>query len=213
VLTNDDAHHLWRVLRLRDGERVSAADGRGGWRIFTVAGNNRLEPASDREWVDAPAVSVVIGLALAKGDKPDLAVQKLTEIGVDRIVLLAAARSVVQWDEGKAARNVERLRTIARAAAMQSRRVFLPVVDGVTTLAAFAEAEPDLGLAQAGGEPPSAEITRLAIGPEGGWTDEELEMVARRVDFGPTTLRAETAAVAAGVLLTALRDARIRAQG
>lgn len=212
-LAEEDAHHLWRVLRLRGGERVSAADGRGGWRLFVVAGGNRLEPASDEETTDAPVPGIVIGVALAKGDKPEMAVQKLTELGVDRIVLLAAARSVVQWDEGKAARNVERLRAVARAAAMQSRRVFLPIIEPVTTLAGFAAAEPGLALAHAAGAPLTAGLTAIAVGPEGGWTDEELALVVNRVDLGSTTLRAETAAVSAGVLLTALRDGRIRALG
>jgi 16S rRNA (uracil1498-N3)-methyltransferase len=155
----------------------------------------------------------VIGVALAKGDKPELAVQKLTELGVDRVVLLAAARSVVQWDGPKAARNLERLRSVARSAAMQSRRVFLPVIDPVTTLAALAEQEPGLALAHPEGAPATPEVTALAVGPEGGWSDEELALVGPRVDLGPTTLRAETAAVAAGVLLTALRDGRIRPPG
>ncbi len=208
-LASADAHHLWRVLRLRDGERVTVADGRGRWRVFGVTGGQGLEPVSDATAVDPPAPPIVIGVALAKGDKPELTVQKLTELGVDRIVLLAAARSVVQWDDHKAARNLERLRAVARAAAMQSRRAFLPVIDPVTTLAALAAEAPGFALAHPDGAPPTAAVTRLAVGPEGGWTDEELALVGQHVDLGPTTLRAETAALAAGVLLTALRDGRI----
>ena len=206
TLADDDAHHLARVLRLRAGEEVTVADGRGGWRLCAFADGARLEPVGAVERVAPPPVAVAVAFALTKGDKPELAVQKLTELGVDRIVPLAAERSVVQWDDAKAARNVERLRAVARAAAMQSRRAFLPVVDDVTALEQLA----GIALAHPGGAPLDPSGTTIAVGPEGGWSDAELAAVGRHVDLGPTTLRAETAAVAAGVLLTALRDGRVR---
>ena len=212
ALAPDDAHHLARVLRLRDGEAVTVSDGRGGWRRCVFRGNAALEAAGDVTRVDAPARSVTVAMALTKGEKPELAVQKLTELGVDRIVLLDAARSVVRWDEDKSARNLDRLRTVARAAAMQSRRVVLPVVEPLTTLDALAAADPQLLLAHPDGEPLPGSATSVAVGPEGGWSDAELRRVKRHVDLGATTLRAETAAIAAAVLLTALRDGRIRAE-
>jgi 16S rRNA (uracil1498-N3)-methyltransferase len=206
ALAPDDAHHLARVLRLRPREEVTVADGRGGWRLCVFADGSRLEPVGDVERVAPPSVPVTVAFALTKGDKPELAVQKLTELGVDRIVPIAAARSVVHWDDAKAQRNVERLRAVARAAGMQSRRAFLPVVDGVTSLALLG----GVALAHPDGAPLDASVTAIAVGPEGGWSDEELASGSRHVDLGPTTLRAETAAVAAGVLLTALRDGRVR---
>jgi 16S rRNA (uracil1498-N3)-methyltransferase len=207
-LNPDDAHHLARVLRLRAGEEVTVADGRGGWRLCAYADGARLEPREDVQQLVRPEVAVTVAFALTKGDKPELAVQKLTELGVDRIAPITAARSVVQWDEAKAVRNLERLRAVARAAAMQSRRAFLPVVDDVTTLASLAG--DGVALAHAPGDPLDESVTTIAVGPEGGWSDEELGVISRHVDLGPTTLRAETAALAAGVLLTGLRDARIR---
>jgi len=204
-LAPDDAHHLARVLRLRVGEAVTVADDRGGWRMCAFADGARLEPSGEVERVERPAVAVTVAFALTKGDKPELAVQKLTELGVDRIVPLAADRSVVQWDAAKAARNLERLRAVARAAAMQSRRAFLPVLDEVTGLHALAE----IALAHPGGAPLDAAVTAVAVGPEVGWSEDELVTCPRHVDLGPTTLRAETAAVAAAVLLTALRDRRV----
>lgn len=211
VLRDDDAHHLARALRLRDGEAVTAADGRGAWRLCSFSAG-ALAPQGEVLRVPAPVSAVVVGFALAKGDKPEFVVQKLTELGVDRIVPIAAVRSVVQWDDTKAQRNAARLAAVARAAAMQSRRAWLPVVEAVTTLASFVAASPDAALAHPGDGALAEDVRAIAVGPEGGWSDAEAALTARHVDLGPTTLRAETAALAAGVLLTALRDGRIRAE-
>ncbi|MEY2469893.1 MAG: rRNA (uracil1498-N3)-methyltransferase [Actinomycetota bacterium] len=211
VLVEDDAHHLGRVLRLRDGEAVTAADGVGKWRPCRFTGG-ALEATGDVVVTEKPAPTVTIAFALTKGDKPELVIQKLTELGVDRIVPLLAGHTVVRWDEAKAARNAERFRAVARSAAMQSRRAWLPQVDGVTTLGELAAAVTDLALAHPGGLPLSPASTVVAVGPEGGWTDDELTAVDRHVDLGGTTLRAETAALSAGVLLTALRDGRVEAR-
>ena len=91
--SDDDAHHLARVLRLRDGEAVHGGRRRGRWRDCVVA-NARLEPIGcGGAWSDPARRPVTIGFALTKGDKPEFTVQKLTELGVDRIVpIVAAAR-------------------------------------------------------------------------------------------------------------------------
>ena len=206
VLADEDAHHLMRVLRLRDGERVTVSDGAGAWRECVVE-TGAMTAEGEIQRVEQPLPLLTIGFALTKGDKPELTVQKLTELGIDRIIPIAAARSVVAWDDNKAARNVERLRSVARAAAMQSRRAFLPVIDEVTRLDALAG--PGAALAHPDGEALSLDTPTVLVGPEGGWTDEEVELVGRSVDLGPTTLRAETAALAAGVVLTNLRYQRI----
>jgi 16S rRNA (uracil1498-N3)-methyltransferase len=211
ALRDDDAHHLARVLRLRDGEAVTVSDGRGAWRLCAYNGG-ALEPQADPQKAESPSPPVAIAFALAKGDKPELIVQKLTELGVDRIVPIAAARSVVRWDDAKAARNVARLDAVARAAAMQSRRAFLPAVEQVATLDEFLAGTPSAALAHPGEGAVAEDLQAIAVGPEGGWTDEEAALTARHVDLGPTTLRAETAALAAGVLLTALRDGRVNAE-
>jgi 16S rRNA (uracil1498-N3)-methyltransferase len=205
ALAADDLHHLARVLRLRAGEAITAGDGAGRWRTCVMGDGRDLAPTSNIEAVPQPAPTITVGFALTKGDKPEFTVQKLTELGVDRIVPIAAARTVVQWDDAKAARNVERWRAVARAAAMQSRRVWLPVVDEVRPLGALA---PVPALAHPDGEPLTLRTPSVAVGPEGGWTDEELASAAALVDLGSTTLRAETAALAAAVLLTAQREQR-----
>ncbi len=205
ALRDDDAHHLLRVLRLREGEAVSASDGAGRWCSCVVTAG-ALEATGAIEVAAPPAPRVTVGFALTKGDKPEFTVQKLCELGVDRIVPIKAARSIVQWDTDKSARNVERWRAVARAAAMQARRVWLPEV---TDVAAVKDLRgPAVALAHPGGTTVSLEFPTVLIGPEGGWTLEEAAGV-RHIDLGPTTLRAETAAVAAGVLLVALRDGRV----
>lgn len=202
ILRDDDAHHVLRVLRLRDGEALSVSDGAGRWRTCAVSGS-AIEATSAISSVDPPTPVVTVGFALTKGDKPELTVQKLTEIGVDRIVPIQAERSVVRWDDAKARRNVERWRDVARAAAMQSRRVWLPEVADVVTAGHVRGA----AFAHPGGDALTLANPTLLIGPEGGWTDGEIAG-SPCVDLGATTLRAETAAIAAGVLLVAFRDGR-----
>jgi 16S rRNA (uracil1498-N3)-methyltransferase len=206
-----DRHHLDRVLRLRPGEEVTASDGAGGWRRCEYAGAGRVVAVGDIEVEARPTPLVTVAFALTKGERPEWTVQKLAEAGVDRIVPMTTGRSVVRWDGEKAARQVVRLRSVARAAAMQSRQVWLPVVDD---LAAFAELVPvgsgahstsGLALAHMGGGPPSLERPVVLVGPEGGWDESELASGLPLVTLGPTVLRAETAAMAAGVLLCGLR--------
>ena len=211
VLAADDAHHLGRVLRLRDGEAITVGDGAGRWRRG-VFHEGALRVTDGIVAVNAPSPVITIAFALTKGDKPELTVQKLTELGVDRIVPFQADHTVVRWDAAKASRNADRLRAVARGAAMQSRRVWLPVVEDITTLGELARTTRDVALAHPGGDAPSLAATSVAVGPEGGWSDEELALVDQRIDLGATTLRAETAAFAAGVLLTALRDGRVDAR-
>ena len=203
-LDDDDRHHLERVLRVRPGEEVTVSDGRGGWRACEFVTGGGLAPVGDVEQRPAPTPAITVAFALTKGDKPETAVQKLTEVGVDRIIPFTAARSVARWDGERAEKHVARLRKVAREAAMQSRRAHLPVVDPV---ASFAEVAALAGAvrADAGGGPPSLTHPVVLVGPEGGWTDEERAALPA-VGFGPQVLRAETAAIVAGAVLAALRS-------
>jgi 16S rRNA (uracil1498-N3)-methyltransferase len=153
---------------------------------------------------DPPDPPVTVAFALTKGERPELAVQKLTELGADVIVPFSAERSVVRWDDRRAAGNVERLRRVAREAAMQCRRAWLPDVEDLTDFAGVA-AWPGAALADAGGAPPSLDRPTILVGPEGGWTDAERECGLPTVGLGRHVLRAETAAMAAATLLGALR--------
>ncbi|MCU1460401.1 MAG: rsmE [Acidimicrobiales bacterium] len=207
LLADDDRHHLERVLRLRAGDAITVADGRGRWRAcsfgprLTLDGDTMVDPP--------PSPPVTVAFALTKGDKPELAVQKLTEVGADRIVLVMAEHSVARWDDDKAGRALARLRKVAREAAMQSRRTWLPEVAGPVP---FAEAAgiPGASLADVGGDPPSLARPAVLVGPEGGWSDAERSTAGAlglpTVGLATNVLRAETAAVIAGALLAALRS-------
>lgn len=199
VLDGDDAHHLTRVLRLRDGESVTASDGSGRWRRCRFT-ESALVADGDIE-VDDPPAGVTVLFALGKGDKPETVVQKLTELGVSRVVPFVAERSVVKWDADKARRNVERLRKVAREAAMQSRQVFLPRIDDVqSSLHEAVSLVGDVAVAEPGGPDLDRSVAAVAVGPEGGFTPDELSG-RRTVSLPGGILRAETAAVVAGALL------------
>lgn len=220
----EDGHHLARVLRLRVGEPVTVADGRGRWRPYTVTSTGRSAGASVVELeATAPSTTepdsaprVAVAFSLTKGEKPELAIQKLTELGVDRILPVLSARSVARPDPGRAADDARRWRRVALEAAKQCRRARLPEVAPLSPLAGLA-GHPGLVVAEWGapspsalGPPPGGEVL-VVIGPEGGLSPAEVEHLDPwgRVGLAVHVLRAETAALAAAVLLrapAALRD-------
>lgn len=216
TVTGDDGHHLQRARRVRVGEAVTVADGHGRWRAYEVVRSAGGEVELDaltllgREPPLLPRLTVAC--SLTKGQKPELAVQKLTELGVDRIMLVEAARSVVRWDDDKASNAFGRLERVAREAAMQSRRARIPVVDGPVGTAELARfpglvvGAPD-GLAAADLPAPAGGEWIVAVGPEGGFDDDELRTfgTAWRLAVGPFVLRAETAAIAAAAALAGRR--------
>lgn len=209
-LSETDDHHLTRVLRLRIGQVVSATDGRGSWRMAQWTGRG-LEANGPLEFQRRPTPSVAVGFGLVKGDRADWIVQKLTEIGVDQIVPLVTERCVVRWEGERAVGQVERLRRIAREAVMQSRRVWLPVVEAVTTLPAVLT-RPGAAMADFGGawlsSLRSLEVSLVVVGPEGGWSATERGLSGRRVCLSDHVLRTETAALVAGSLLIDQRRVR-----
>jgi 16S rRNA (uracil1498-N3)-methyltransferase len=217
ALAPDDAHHLLDVLRLRAGESVVAADGNGAYRLVTLqyvgrAGRRRTTPEARLESVGpivlmaTPEREIAVGLAVGKGDRPEWAVQKLTELGVDAIVFLETARGVVRPKTGAAAHRKDRLVRVAREAAMQSRRLRLPTIAGPLPLADALTTMPQpVALAEPGAPPLGAEPASVLVGPEGGFAPEELGLSPRHVGLPGFVLRTETAAVAAGALLAAWR--------
>jgi 16S rRNA (uracil1498-N3)-methyltransferase len=164
-----------------------------------VQSEARVEPA------------LTVAFAPVKGERPEWVVQKLTELGIDRIIPLRTDRSVVRWTGARGQASVEKLRRVAREAAAQSRHVWLPEVCDTV---AFADLSPlggpgEVVLAQLSGDRPTLAQRVVAVGPEGGWSTEELAAGLPTVGFGLSVLRAETAAVTAGALLASLRTGTV----
>lgn len=218
VLAGDEARHAVTVARVRVGERIAIGDGRGIIVRGVVAAteSKSLDLYVDEVVVEeAPAVRLTLVQALAKGDRDELAVQAATELGVDRIVPWAAARSVSRWDGAKAAKGRQRWAAIVREAVKQSIRSRVPEVDELATTAGLPAAltgarmlllEPTAQLPLTGIEPDGREIA-LVVGPEGGIAPAELERLvaagAEPVRLGASVLRTSTAGPAAIAVLSA----------
>jgi 16S rRNA (uracil1498-N3)-methyltransferase len=213
VVDGSDGHHLERVRRVRPGERITAADGTGAWRAYDVAtaarGSLTLDAAGPVATEPAPTVPITLAVAQTKAGLDDI-VAAVTELGVTEIIPVRTARTLVRWEPARADRVLERLRAIAREAAMQSRRARVPVVSPPTDLAVIA-ARPGLVVADLGGAPadalsnPGSGGWTLVVGPEGGFDERDRALLgsAPILGLGPNVLRATTAPVAAVAVLMA----------
>lgn len=214
-VTGDEGHHAVVVRRLRVGEQVVLTNGAGAGVTGTVVTTTkrsmtvRVDEVVHAEAEPRPSITVV--QALPKGDRGELSVEVLTEIGVARIVPWAATRSVAVWKGERAAKSLARWQATAREAAKQSRRIWHPVVTPLATTAEVstivAEADAAVVLHEGGDLPLDAvpvpddgEIV-LVVGPEGGLADEEIEAFekagATTVRLGAEVLRTSTAGLAA----------------
>lgn len=200
LLDESDAHHLFRVLRLRSGAVVTATDGRGGWRECRVDAANGLVAVGAP--VFEPARSATFGVAFVpvKAEKPEATIRQLVEVGVDEIFVIAPTKRSVA---GTRDRLVDRAERIVREACMQSRRVFIPAVHLGVSLDEVC-ARPGVALADPEGAVLEHGHRLLIVGPEGGFDVGEVPAAVPRVGIGPAVLRAETAAVVAGARLAAL---------
>lgn len=211
TVEGDEAHHAVAVRRLAVGESVVLTDGAGasvvgavastGKRVFTVTVRSTATGA-------APAPAITVVQAIPKGDRGELAVEVLTEIGVARIVPWAAARSVAVWKGERAEKSLARWRSTAREAAKQSRRVWFPEVSpmmstsevaalarGATAVVLHEEATAPLAAVPVDGD------LVVIVGPEGGVSPEEIAAFeaagAVSVKLGAEVLRTSTAGLAA----------------
>lgn len=206
------AHHAVRVLRLRDGDPVVLFDGRGGEISARLAVRGKSCIALLGERCDADRESpleIVLVQALASADKMDWIVQKAVELGVSRVVPVRAARSVLRLSGERAEKRVAHWRQVAVAACEQSGRNRVPEVGDIVDLSAHlavSRANADLlVLDPADGMPVAtlgapARARHVLIGPEGGWSEEELAACraagARPLRLGPRVMRTETAGLA-----------------
>jgi len=147
---------------------------------------------------------LTIAISLTKSGKPDLAVQKLTEIGVDEIVLFPAEYSVPLWDRSKQLKNEKRLKRVTHSALEQSKGIWLPQVTFVSSFVDVA-ALPGIAMADVSGGEVTESCTCLAIGPEGGWSQSEYAVNLPKICLSDQVLRAETAAIVAGAMMASFR--------
>ncbi|MCX5586864.1 16S rRNA (uracil(1498)-N(3))-methyltransferase [Streptomyces erythrochromogenes] len=224
VLDGPEGRHAVSVKRLNPGEQVVLTDGRGGWAeavVKAAEGKDRLVVAvADAGREEEPAVRITVVQALPKGDRGELAVETMTETGVDAIVPWQASRCITQWRGDRGAKSLAKWRATAREAGKQSRRVRFPeVAEAMSTkqvAALLAGADlamvlhedrdtPSQALATA--ELPAAGSVVLVVGPEGGVSPEELEVFAAAgahpYRLGRSVLRTSTAGTAAAAVLLA----------
>ena len=221
VLDGPEGRHAAKVRRLRAGERVDLTDGEGQLAecIVAAAGRESLElDVQRRSFTPRPEPWIVVVQALVKGDRSELAVELLTEVGVDEIVPWAAQRCVATWVPERSPRRWE---AAAAEAAKQARRSRWPVVAPLADSAAVQDrigsatgayvlheaADGALTAAYTAEPRLRAETLVLVVGPEGGLTDDELARFekagATTVRLGPSVLRASTAGCAAAAVLLA----------
>jgi 16S rRNA (uracil1498-N3)-methyltransferase len=223
-LTGTAANHVARVLRLGSGAPLVLFDGRGGEYAGTVesCGKDRVRVAiGEHSPVERESkLALTLAQGIARAERMDLIVQKATELGVGRIVPIAAERSVVRAAAQQAERKQEHWRSIAIAACEQCGRNRLPVIDAPARIeawmAARAASDVSLILSPRAGRPlrdllDAAQSIALLIGPEGGLSPAEeacaLAGGFRAACLGPRILRTETAAIAAlAAIQTAVGD-------
>ena len=222
VVDGDEGFHAATVRRIRPGEELMLGDGAGalGRCVVEQAGRDGLRARVVERWQVPPVQPpVTVVQALPKSERSELAIELATEAGADSLVAWQAARCVARWDGARAEKGLRRWRSVARAAAQQSRRAYLPSVEGVLSTAALTQRIGDkvaaggtvLALHESADEPltdlrlAQAKSVMLVVGPEGGITPDELAEFAAAgaiaVRLGPTVLRTSTAAaVALGAL-------------
>ena len=222
TLDGEEGHHAAVVRRIAVGEEISLGDGFGTvarCRVASTGGSSGRGSltAEVREVVRTPAEMprVVVVQAIPKGDRGELAVEMLTEVGADVIVPWAAARSIARWKGERADKSLAKWRSAAREAAKQARRSWFPTVSDLATtedvVALLAGASVRVVLHEAASGPladvpvPGRGEVVIVVGPEGGITTEELTAFsavgAEPLRLGSSVLRSSTAGVAAAAAL------------
>ena len=220
VVDGDEGFHAANVRRIRSGEELDLGDGDGTVAHCVVedVGRGRLTAlVLDRRTLPVALPAVTVVQALPKSDRSELAIELATEAGADAFVGWQASRCVARWESSaKVDKGLRRWDAVARSAARQSRRPYIPSINGVVSTAELVQGVRDGGAtALVLHESATAKLTELTmaqadsllliIGPEGGIADDEIAALsdagATAVRLGPTVLRTSTAAaVALGAL-------------
>ncbi|WP_293054949.1 16S rRNA (uracil(1498)-N(3))-methyltransferase [Mycobacterium sp.] len=222
VVGGGEGFHAATVRRIRPGEELLLGDGAGGVARCRVeaAARDRLQARVLQRWqVSPPQPPVTVVQALPKAERSDLAIELATEAGADAFVAWQAARSVARWDGARVEKGLRRWRAAARAAAGQSRRAHIPLIDGVLSTATLVRAvagavasgtvvlalDESATAGLAGLSLRQAGALMLIVGPEGGIAPDEIAALtsagALAVRMGPGVLRTSSAAaVALGAL-------------
>ncbi len=223
VLDPVESHHLIHVLRLKIGSEIELFDGRGNRASAVVAEIRKKEALVDVREVRCCAPlkpALILGVSIARGSRFDLVVEKCTELGADHIAAVQFDRTV-KLGKGE---SLERYRRIAVSAVKQCGRDRLPILSGPApldrTIGDLEQLYPDALRLYGHPGPDAAAIAQLSpdidqpilcmVGPEGGYTEQELSLLADRgfrpVRIGPHVLRTETAAMAFAALFGACKQ-------
>ena len=217
-IDGDEGFHAATVRRIRPGEGLAVSDGAGTVADCVVQAADKRSltvTVLDRRTVAPAHPLVTVVQAIPKSERSELAIELATEAGADAFLAWQAARCVARWDGDRAEKGLRRWRAVARSAARQSRRPWIPEVAGPVSTSRLAALITDrvadgavaLVLHESAAHPlagaPVADAAELllVIGPEGGIGDEELQMLAdcgaQPVRLGPGVLRTSTAAAVA----------------
>jgi 16S rRNA (uracil1498-N3)-methyltransferase len=214
----EDRHHIVKVMRMEVGDNLICVEPKGKSAICEIAEiTDEQVVANVVQWKEENSelpISVTIASGLPKGDKLEWIIQKGTELGAHEFIPFSAARSVVKWDERKAAKKIERWQKIAKEAAEQSHRTFLPEVVSPLNFKALLEKSKNYHYKVVAFEEESRndetsifaktlqgmkkeESLLLVFGPEGGLSEEEIQLLMAHefalCGLGPRILRTETA--------------------
>lgn len=206
---NDDAHHAIKVLRLSAGERFNLGDGKGAWSRVVIENVNKKSmtvKVLESGFQEALSTQFTVVQAIPKGDRIKESIELSTEGGADRIIMWKSERSI-----GRSEDKIEKLKNTAREASKQSRRFYIPAVDGVATTEQIIDEIAKADLALIFHESATMRLSQVVtpgpkkvlaiIGPEGGLTDDEVEAFAaagaKVVLMGRPILRSAHAGLAA----------------